>query len=80
MPLQLNAFTFPLQGKCSENVDKYIEYDFVLVLLDILLHKSQAYRHVLFNVKTKVALFYSMILICTESSYCSLLKIKLWSC
>jgi len=42
-------------GKCSENVDKYIEYDFVLVLLDILLHKSQAYRHVLFNVKTKSA-------------------------
>ena len=45
-----------LQEKCCENVDRYIEYDTVLVLLDILLHKSQAYRHVLFNVEIKVTL------------------------
>ncbi|XP_065071960.1 protein ARV1-like [Rhopilema esculentum] len=39
---------------CGDVVDKYIEYDSVMVLLDILLHNSKAYRHVLFNVEVKV--------------------------
>lgn len=34
---------------CSSVVDKYVEYDSVLIILDILLHKAQAYRHLLFN-------------------------------
>ena len=34
---------------CSSAVDKYIEYDAVIILLDALLHKPQAYRHLLFN-------------------------------
>ena len=34
---------------CSSIVDKYIEYDPILIILDILLHKEQAYRHLLFN-------------------------------
>ena len=49
--------TFLVQVKCHENVDKYLEYDTVLIILDILLHKSQAYRHVLFNVKIAVKYF-----------------------
>ena len=34
---------------CTKVVDKYVEYDAVLIILDILLHKAQAYRHLLFN-------------------------------
>jgi len=47
--------------KCSEVVDKYIEYDPVLIFLDAILHKRQAYRHLLFNMETsiwKLALIY----------------------
>jgi hypothetical protein len=29
--------------------DKYIEHEFVIIFLDLVLHKRQAYRHVLFN-------------------------------
>ena len=29
--------------------DKYIEYELVLIVLDVALHKIQAYRHLLFN-------------------------------
>lgn len=40
-----------LQENCSSIADKYIEYDLVLVLIDIILHRNQAFRHVLFNRK-----------------------------
>ncbi|XP_054759718.2 protein ARV1-like [Lytechinus pictus] len=35
--------------KCKQVVDKYVEFDPVIVLIDALLFKPQAYRHVLFN-------------------------------
>ena len=34
---------------CDAVVDKYIEYDGVLVLLDMLLLNTNVYRHVVFN-------------------------------
>lgn len=35
--------------KCNKIADKYIEYDSVILSLDILLLKKQAYRHLSFN-------------------------------
>jgi hypothetical protein len=47
---------------CKQLVDKYIEFDFVVIFLDAILHKAQAYRHLLFNVNIpspwKLALIY----------------------
>ncbi|KAF1764337.1 hypothetical protein GCK72_004284 [Caenorhabditis remanei] len=37
--------------KCGEVVDKYIEQDVVLVVIDLMLQYVQAYRHLLLNVK-----------------------------
>ncbi|CAI2337229.1 unnamed protein product [Caenorhabditis sp. 36 PRJEB53466] len=37
--------------KCGEVVDKYIEYDVVLVVIDLMLQYVQAYRHLLLNVR-----------------------------
>ncbi|KAM3580287.1 sterol homeostasis protein [Umbelopsis sp. WA50703] len=34
---------------CNNFADKYIEYDYVIIFIDMLLHKPQAYRHLLFN-------------------------------
>lgn len=34
---------------CRTFADKYIEHDSVLVFMDVLLLKHQAYRHILFN-------------------------------
>jgi hypothetical protein len=36
---------------CNEVADKYIEYDAVLVLIDVVLHRKEAYRHYLWNLK-----------------------------
>lgn len=36
--------------KCGNLADKYIEFDNVILFLDVLLLKPQAYRHVAFNV------------------------------
>eukprot|EP01083_Nonionella_stella_P158002 513599_1 len=35
--------------KCGKVADKYIEYQLVLILLDLILHRHQVYRHLLFN-------------------------------
>ncbi|EFA86273.1 hypothetical protein PPL_00835 [Heterostelium album PN500] len=34
---------------CNQIADKYVEFDFIIVFLDLFLHKAQAYRHLLFN-------------------------------
>lgn len=36
--------------KCGKLADKYIEYDYVILFLDVMLLKPQAYRHLAFNV------------------------------
>jgi len=38
-----------LQGECHQVADKYIEYDPVIVMIDLVLLNEQAYRHVLYN-------------------------------
>ena len=35
--------------RCGSFVDRYVEYDGVLIVLDLVLHKNPAYRHLLFN-------------------------------
>ncbi|XP_076442494.1 protein ARV1-like [Babylonia areolata] len=39
--------------KCGEVADKYIEYDSVIIFLDVLLLQRSAYRHILINTKFK---------------------------
>lgn len=39
-------------AKCLGIVDKYIEFDSVIICLDAILHKPQTYRHLLFNIDT----------------------------
>ncbi|XP_049645626.1 protein ARV1 isoform X2 [Suncus etruscus] len=36
-------------NSCQKPVDKYIEYDPVIILINAILCKTQAYRHILFN-------------------------------
>ncbi|XP_072265368.1 protein ARV1 [Pyxicephalus adspersus] len=39
---------------CQKPVDKYIEYDPVIILINAMLCKVQAYRHILFNTKINI--------------------------
>ena len=34
---------------CEEFVDKYVEFDLILIFIDLVLLKRQAYRHMVFN-------------------------------
>lgn len=36
-------------GHCGSVADKYIEFELLLVLIDIVLHRKAAYRHLMFN-------------------------------
>ncbi|XP_053499561.1 protein ARV1 isoform X1 [Ictalurus furcatus] len=42
---------------CAKPVDKYIEYDPVIILIDAILCKIQAFRHILFNTQINRAVF-----------------------
>eukprot|EP00474_Spongospora_subterranea_P006509 CRZ06967.1 hypothetical protein [Spongospora subterranea] len=37
-------------GSCKKAADKYVEFETMLIILDLILHKIQVYRHILFNV------------------------------
>nr|XP_045007019.1 protein ARV1 isoform X2 [Jaculus jaculus] len=39
---------------CQKPVDKYIEYDPVIILINAILCKAQAYRHILFNTNINI--------------------------
>ncbi|XP_009469622.1 PREDICTED: protein ARV1 [Nipponia nippon] len=43
-----------LAKSCQKPVDKYIEYDPVIILINAILCKAQAYRHILFNTKINI--------------------------
>lgn len=43
------------QDSCKKPVDKYIEYDLVIILIDAVLCKTQAFRHILFNTSLNVS-------------------------
>ncbi|XP_031197664.1 protein ARV1 isoform X3 [Mastomys coucha] len=42
------------EKSCQKPVDKYIEYDPVIILINAILCKTQAYRHILFNTKINI--------------------------
>ncbi|XP_008056144.1 protein ARV1 [Carlito syrichta] len=39
---------------CQKPVDKYIEYDPVIILINAILCKAQAYRHIIFNTEINI--------------------------
>lgn len=51
----LTLLCFFFQKSCQKPVDKYIEYDPVIILINAILCKAQAYRHILFNTKINVS-------------------------
>ncbi|XP_061668391.1 protein ARV1 isoform X1 [Syngnathoides biaculeatus] len=51
-----------LCGSCQKPVDKYIEYDPVIILIDAILCKTQAFRHILFN--TSLAIHWKLCVFC----------------
>ncbi|XP_074118459.1 protein ARV1 isoform X3 [Sminthopsis crassicaudata] len=42
------------EKSCQKPVDKYIEYDPVIILINAILCKAQAYRHILFNTEINI--------------------------
>uniref|UniRef100_A0A8C4Q341 Protein ARV n=1 Tax=Eptatretus burgeri TaxID=7764 RepID=A0A8C4Q341_EPTBU len=58
---QRGVIKLAMCGKCSNPVDKYVEYDPAIILIDVLLFKAQAFRHIIFNTETnfywKISIF-----------------------
>uniref|UniRef100_A0A0K0D5L2 Protein ARV n=1 Tax=Angiostrongylus cantonensis TaxID=6313 RepID=A0A0K0D5L2_ANGCA len=41
-------------NRCNKVVDKYVEYETVLVVIDLIIHNISAYRHLIYNMKIQV--------------------------
>lgn len=54
-------------AKCKQIADKYVEYDVVIVIIDLILFNTQAYRHILLNSEFKNFWKLSVILVLIES-------------
>lgn len=54
----MNYMTFfCFQDKCHEIADKYIEFEPIVVVIDLVLLSRPTYRHVLYNTDFKVIYF-----------------------
>ena len=53
----LNDLSY-FQVQCRDIIDKYTEYDPVIISLDVLLLKREALRHVLYNSNVQVTLYF----------------------
>lgn len=54
MFILFNYYNFKFQEECRDIIDKYIEYDLVVISLDILFFNRKVLRYVLFNSYIKV--------------------------
>lgn len=50
-------------SKCGKVADKYVEYELLLVLLDTVLHRKPAVRHLLYNRMSDSALQVSFFIV-----------------
>ncbi|RZC40459.1 ARV1, partial [Asbolus verrucosus] len=55
------------QESCHNVADKYVEYDIVIIIIDLVLLQKVAYRHILFNVDFKNFWKLSIILLLMEA-------------
>jgi len=62
-----------IQKKCGKPVDKYVEYDIVLIVLDLILHRLQVFRHMLFNVTISATTIFRLALLILVFAACALL-------
>jgi hypothetical protein len=46
---QLGNIRLAQCDQCHEFVDKYLEFDLIVIFLDLVLLKKAAYRHMVFN-------------------------------
>ena len=53
----LKIVRFNLKPNCKKVVDSYVECEYSIVLLDLILFKERAYRHIVFNKEIKVKKF-----------------------
>jgi hypothetical protein len=49
LPIEPVSFPILLKPKCNQTVDKYVECEYSVLLIDLILFKQTAYRHIIFN-------------------------------
>lgn len=62
-----------LQDNCHEIADKYIEFEILVIIVDLILLSTQAQRHVLYNTNCK-CLYKLLMVITLLESYCVFVK------
>lgn len=69
----MHIITTILQDNCHEIADKYIEFEILVIIVDLILLSTQAQRHVLYNTNCK-SLYKLLMVITLLESYCVFVK------
>ncbi|CAI9089819.1 OLC1v1024459C1 [Oldenlandia corymbosa var. corymbosa] len=56
VPRNANPICSILQDNCKRVADEYIECELMIIVIDLILHKPKAYRHLFYNMSSKNAL------------------------
>lgn len=67
--MQPKTTNFLFQDNCNQVADKYIEFETIIILIDLILLSRAAYRHVIFNTESK-NLWKLAVIITLLESYC----------
>lgn len=62
-----------MQDNCHEIADKYIEFEILVIIVDLILLSTQAQRHVLYNTNCR-SLYKLLMVITLLESYCVFVK------
>ncbi|KAH6834315.1 ARV1 family protein [Perilla frutescens var. hirtella] len=65
-------------GNCKAVADGYIECEIMILILDLILHKPKAYRHVFYNMFNKETVNFESLLWKSAMAYCILDIYKMW--
>ncbi|KAL8462663.1 hypothetical protein ACS0TY_033622 [Phlomoides rotata] len=65
-------------GNCKAVADGYIECEIMILILDLILHKPKAYRHVFYNLFSKEGANFESLLLKSFLAYLILDVYKMW--
>ncbi|KAK9884408.1 hypothetical protein WA026_007254 [Henosepilachna vigintioctopunctata] len=54
-------------GRCHRTADKYVEYDVIILIIDLILLQQRAYRHILYNSNYKNLWKLSVIILLVDT-------------
>lgn len=50
-------------NSCKQYIDKYVEYTYILILIELILLRVTAYRHIIYNTNNTIYTVYTLLIV-----------------